>query len=201
MHPKPYKRTTVPDTDRRPAGLVDFVDRQFVPDGQDQLWYGDITYLHTLTGWCYLATVIDGYSRKVVGWALDDHMRDELVCDAMQMAINNRRPGVGEGVMHSDRGSQYTGQAFRQLCLSNGIIPSVGRTGICFDNAAAESFNATVKKELIHLHVWPGLPAPRHAVFEYIEVYYNRLRIQKSLGYLTPCEYELGIDRGMVLVA
>jgi transposase InsO family protein len=145
--------------------------------------------------------VIDGYSRKVVGWALDDHMRDELVRDAMRMAISDRRPRVGEVVMHTDRGSQYTRQAFRRLCLSNGIIPSVGRTGICYDNAAAESFNATVKKELIHLHVWSDPPAVKRAVFEYIEVYYNRMRIQKSLGYLTPYEYELGIDRKMVLVA
>jgi putative transposase len=93
--------------------------------------------------------------------------------------------------------AQYTGDAFRSLCLANGIIPSVGHTGICFDNAAAESFNATLKKELIHLRVWAGLKAVKRAIFEYVEVYYNRKRIQRQLGYLTPSEYESAIDMGM----
>jgi transposase InsO family protein len=102
---------------------------------------------------------------------------------------------------NTDRGSQYTGRAFRDACLSNGIIPSVGKTGICFDNAAAESWNATFKKELIHLHAWKGLAHVRHAAFEYIEVYYNRTRIQKALGYLSPSEFELGVDIRMAQVA
>ena len=97
--------------------------------------------------------------------------------------------------------AQYTGRAFRDACLSNGIIPSVGDTGICFDNAAAESWNATFKKELIHLHAWKNLAHVRQAAFEYIEVYYNRKRIQKALGYLSPSEFELGIDMTMALVA
>jgi len=201
VHPKPYKRTTVQDPDRRACGLFDLVERGFVPEGQDQLWYGDITYLRTMAGWSYLATVIDGYSRKVVGWAVSDHMRESLVLDAMRMAIRHRRPATGQLIMHTDRGSQYTGHAFRDLCLTNGILPSVGHTGICFDNAAAESFNATLKKELINLHVWSGPRAVKQAVFEYIEVYYNRRRIQKALGYRTPFEYELGIDTGAILVA
>ena len=108
---------------------------------------------------------------------------------------------AGEVVFHSDRGSQYTGTEFRGLCLANGIIPSVGHTGICYDNAAAESFNAILKKELIHLRVWAGLKAVKRAVFEYVEVYYNRKRIQKQLGYLTPFEYEYGIDTRMADVA
>jgi transposase InsO family protein len=149
----------------------------------------------------YLATVIDGYSRKVIGWSLATHMRTELVIDALTMAIHNRRPEPGRAVFHSDRGSQYTSDSFRELCLSNGIIPSVGNTGICFDNAAAESFNATLKKELVHVHVWSGLKKVRLAVFEYIESYYNRKRIQKNLGYLTPVEYECGFDTGMPQVA
>jgi putative transposase len=130
-----------------------------------------------------------------------DHMRDDLVCEALRFAIKHRRPKIGDVVMHTDRGSQYTGEKFRDLCLANGIIPSVGATGICFDNAAAESWNATFKKELIHLHVWAGMQAVRRAVFNYIEVYYARKRIQKKLGYLTPSEYELGFDRTMTLVA
>lgn len=200
VHPRPYRVTTRQDRANQ-RGLVDLVGRRFVPDAQDQIWYGDITYIKAMDGWLYLATVIDGYSRKVVGWAIADHMRDDLVCEALRFAIKRRRPKIGEVIMHSDRGSQYTGSKFRNLCLSNGVIPSVGETGICFDNAAAEAWNATFKKELIHLHTWAGLKAVRRAVFEYIEVYYNRKRIQKKLGYLTPSEYELGFDKRMALAA
>ena len=200
VHPRPYKATTIQDKGRQ-RGLVDLAGRQFVPEGPDQLWYGDITYIHTISGWVYMATVIDGYSRKVIGWSVAAHMREGLVLDAMKMAVRNRRPGIGEVVFHSDRGGQYTGGSFRGLCLANGIIPSVGHTGICFDNAAAESFNATLKKELIHLRVWAGLKAVTRAIFEYVEVYYNRKRIQQKLGYLTPCEYESGIDTRMASAA
>ena len=196
VHPRPYKTTTVQDKASQ-RGLVDLAGRAFVPEGRDQLWYGDITYIHAVSGWVYMATVIDGYSRRVIGWSVAAHMREGLVLDAMKMAVRRRGPGVGEVVFHSDRGSQYTGMAFRGLCLSSGIIPSVGHTGICYDNAAAESFNATLKKELIHLRVWAGLKAVRRAVFEYVEIYYNRKRIQKNLGYLTPSEYESGIDARM----
>lgn len=194
VHPRPYKATTVQDPVNA-RGLVDLVGRDFVPAARNELWYGDITYIYTMAGWAYLATVIDGYSRKVVGWAVAGHMREELVIDALAMAVRNRDPGIGEVVFHSDRGSQYTGQAFRDACLSNGIIPSVGKTGICFDNAAAESWNATFKKELIHLHAWKGIQHVRMAAFEFIEVYYNRKRIQRALGYLSPAEFESGVDR------
>lgn len=189
VHPRPYKTTTVQDKASQ-RGLTDLAGRQFVPEARDQLWYGDITYIHTMTGWAYMATVIDGYSRKVVGWAVAAHMREELVLDAMEMAVRSRRPGIGEVVFHSDRGSQYTGAAFRDACLANGIIPSVGHTGSCYDNAAAESWNALLKKELINLRPWTGLKAVTRAVFRYVEVYYNRKRIQKRLGYLSPSEYE-----------
>lgn len=200
VHPRPYKATTVQDV-ASACGLVDLVGRDFVPEGRNELWYGDITYIFTMTGWAYLATVIDGYSRKVVGWAVAGHMREDLVIDALMMALANRNPAIGEVVFHSDRGSQYTGRAFRDACLSNGIIPSVGHTGICFDNAAAESWNATFKKELIHLHAWKNVAHVKQAVFEYVEIYYNRARIQKGLGYLSPSEFELGIDTRMALVA
>jgi transposase InsO family protein len=200
VHPRPYRVTTRQDPANQ-RGLVDLVGRQFVPGRQDQIWYGDITYIKTMGGWLYLATVIDGFSRKVVGWAIADHMRESLVCEALRFAIKRRQPKIGEVVMHTDRGSQYTGSAFRNLCLTNGIIPSVGETGICFDNAAAEAWNATFKKELIHLHAWAGMKSMRRAVFEYIEAYYNRKRIQKNLGYLSPSEYELRFDKRMVLAA
>ena len=137
-----------------------------------------------------MAAIIDGYSRKIVGWSVDSHMRTTLVTDALRMAIERQRPGIGDVVIHSDRGCQYTSVDFRTLALANGIIPSVGHTGICYDNAMAESFNATIKKELIHLHTWPTLRAVRQGVFEYIEVYYNRQRPHSNIGNVTPCEME-----------
>src|SRR5262249_4810450 len=188
VHPKPYRVTTIRDDGG--AGLVDLVEREFVPDGPDQLWFTDITYIRTSAGWSYLATIIDGYGRKAVGWVIATHLRSELVTDALKMAIIRRRPPIGQTVIHSDRGSQYTSHEFRELALANGIIPSVGHTGICFDNAMAESFNATIKKELIHLHTWPTLRAVRNAVFEYIAVYYNRKRPHSSIGNTTPSEME-----------
>jgi transposase InsO family protein len=200
VHPRPYKTTTLQDPSHL-AGLAGIVGRKFVPGGKDELWYGDITYIYTMTGWAYLATVIDGYSRRVAGWAAGGNMREELVIEALKMAISNRGPKEGQVVMHTDRGSQYTGANFRDTCLDNGIIPSVGRTGICYDNAAAESWNATFKKELIHLHVWRDVAHVRKASFEFVEVYCNRKRIQKELGYLTPSEYELGFDKAMAQAA
>ena len=116
VHPRPYKVTTVQDP-ANAAGLVDLVGRDFVPPGRNELWYGDITYIFTMSGWAYLATVIDGYSRKVVGWSVADNMREEMVIDALAMAARNRNPGIGDVVFHSDRGSQYTGRAFRDACL------------------------------------------------------------------------------------
>jgi transposase InsO family protein len=197
VHPKPYKATTVQD-EANGDGLVDLVGREFVPGAENELWYGDVTYIYTMSGWAYLATVIDGYSRRLVGWAVAGHMREGLVIDALKMAIANRRPEQGQVVFHSDRGSQYTGRKFRDLCLDGGIIPSVGKTGICFDNAAAESWNATFKKELIHLHVWKNVAHVRSAAFEFIEVYYNRRRIQRKLGYMAPAEYEAAFDKERV---
>jgi transposase InsO family protein len=189
VHPRPYKATTVRD-DTNSEGLVDLVGRGFIPDGPNQLWFTDITYIRTWTGWAYLASIIDGYTRKVVGWSLEGHMRASLVTDALAMAIDRQRPGIGDVVIHSDRGSQYTSRDFRDMALANGIIPSVGHTGICFDNALAESFNATIKKELIHLHTWPTLSKVKKEVFYYIEVYYNRKRPHSRIGNLAPCEVE-----------
>jgi putative transposase len=204
VHPRPYRATTIRD-EVNSDGLVDLVGREFVPDEPNQLWFTDITYIRTWGGWAYLAAIIDGYSRKVVGWSVDGHMRTSLVTDALRMAIERQRPGIGEVVIHSDRGCQYTSVDFRVLALANGIIPSVGHTGICYDNAMAESFNATIKKELIHLHTWPTPSAVRKAVFEYIEVYYNRKRPHSGIGNATPCEFERNslqmIDREMAETA
>ena len=128
------------------------------------------------------------------GWMVADHMRTDLVLDALDMALAARRPGIGEAVMHTDRGAQYTSHAFRDRCLANGVIPSVGRTGTCYDNAAAESFNATIKKELIHQHLWRDADEVRSAVFDYIECYYNRVRKQRRLGKMSPVRFEESID-------
>ena len=130
-------------------------------------------------------------TRRVVGWAVADHMRTELVTDALQMALKQRRP-KGRVIFHSDRGTQYTSKDFARFCERRKIRRSLGRTGICYDNAVAESFFATYKKELIHTRPWPSLKQVTKATFEWIEMYYNRTRRHSTLGYLTPHEYELG---------
>ena len=201
VHPAAKRTTTTVQDPANRRGLVDLVERDFFPDAPNEVWYGDVTYVWTMAGWAYLATVIDGFSRQVIGWAVADHMREELVLDALRMAIARRRPQQGQTVMHTDRGSVYTGHAFRDLCLDHGILPSVGKTGICFDNAAAESFNALYKKELIHLSVWSDERRVRAATFEYIETYYNRIRIQRQLGYLSPAQFESAFDNSLALAA
>ena len=194
VHPGPSARTTVQDS-KAIGGLVDLVDRQFTAPEPDQLWVGDITYIWTYSGFAYLATLIDMCSNKVVGWAVDDHMRTGLVLEALDNALAARGPGtgIGELVAHHDRGSQYTSGRYRDRLFAEGIIPSVGHTGICHDNAAAESFNATIKKELIYQHVWRDAGEVRTAVFDYIERYYNHVRKQRRLGKISRADYELRI--------
>lgn len=189
VHPRRRRRTTIPAAE--PSSLPDLVGRAFVPDGPNLLWYGDITYVRTWDGWAYIASVIDGFSRKVIGWAVADHMRTELVVSALSMALEQRRPAEGV-IFHADRGGQYTSSEFVEFCAENGVRNSVGRTGICYDNAAAESFWATLKKEFIHLHPFDTVARLRRETFEYIEGYYNTKRIHSSLGYVTPVEYEDG---------
>ncbi len=137
-----------------------------------------------------MATVIDLSSRKVVGWALGDHMRTELVEDALSMAFTTRRPAEGV-IFHSDRGCQYTSKDFTALARANGVILSVSRKGECWDNAVAESFFATIKRELISNRTWPTRAGLQRAVFDYIEGWYNTRRLHSALGYLSPAEYEL----------
>jgi transposase InsO family protein len=188
-HPKVWKRTTIAGC--RPVNAPDLLGRQFTAEAPDQKWCGDVTYVRTWDGWAYLATVIDLHSRAIVGWAIADHMRTSLVTDALDMAIANRRPPVGV-IFHSDRGAQYTSGQFDAYCRSNGICRSLGRTGICFDNAVAESFFATYKKELIHTRPWSSLKDLTERTRDWIDNYYNTLRRHSTLGYLTPNEYELG---------
>ncbi len=187
VHPRPYKRTTLPD--RFDPALADLLHRRWSPAAPDTAWVGDVTYIKPWQGWAYVATVIDCYSRRVVGFAIADHMRTDLITDALRIAIIHREPPSGV-IFHSDRGAQYTSHEFRDFCRNNGVRPSVGRTGVCYDNAVAESFFATLKKELIHLRPWPTLAHLRTAVFEYIESYYNRRRRHSTIGYDTPIEYE-----------
>jgi transposase InsO family protein len=188
-HPRAWKRTTVPGD--RPVPAPDLLGRDFTAEQPNQRWCGDITCVKTWDGWAYLATVIDLHSRAVVGWAIADHMRTDLVTDALTMAITHRRPEAGV-IFHSDRGTQYTSSTFAAYSRNNNIRRSLGRTGICYDNAVAESFFASYKKELIHTWPWPDIKHLRKATFDWIETYYNRQRRHSTLGYLTPQEYELG---------
>jgi transposase InsO family protein len=187
--PRRFKKTTIPDPDA--AAAVDLVKRIFGPGTIEvnHLWCSDISYVWTWEGWMYLATVIDVASRRVVGWAMADHMRTELVYDALTMAIDQRRPAAGL-IFHSDRGSQYTSSEFTKLLEENEIRQSLSRPGQCWDNAVAEGFFSTLKCELIHLHAWPTRARARSAIFEYIEGWYNRRRLHSSLGYLSPADYE-----------
>ncbi len=151
----------------------DLVERKFRPNAPNVLWVADITYLRTWEGWLYLAAVQDAYSRRIVGWAMTEHMRTELVADALQMAVTSRRPEPGL-IHHSDQGSQYVALGFGQQARDAGIAVSMGSKGDAYDNAVAESFFATIKKELVHRQSWPSRRDLSSAVFEYIEAFYNR---------------------------
>ena len=188
---KRWRTTTIPDRDGERA--KDLIQRAFGPGCEvDRRYVGDITYIATWEGWAYLATVIDLASRKVVGWALGDHMRTELVTDALDAAFAQRRPEPGL-VFHSDRGCQYTSGDYAAFARDHGVVLSVGRTGQCWDNAVAESFFATIKRELIDTRPWPTRAGLRAAIFDYIEGWYNTRRLHSSLGYLSPAEYEATI--------
>jgi putative transposase len=180
----------------------DLVERQFRPAAPNVLWVADITYLRTWEGWVYLAAVQDAYSRAIVGWSLADHMRAELVVDALQMAVTRRRPAPGL-IHHSDQGSQYVSLGFGQTARDAGIAVSMGSKGCAYDNAVAESFFATLKKELVHRRSWPTRRELIGEVFEYIEAFYNRARRHSTLDYLTPIEFENRtlIDSGTGLAA
>ena len=187
VHRRRFVRTTIRDQDAAP--FPDLVDRDFSADGPDQLWVADITALPTRSGSCYLASIVDAFSRRVVGWSMATHMRAELVTAALDMAVARRRPGEGL-VHHSDHGSQYTSLAFGRRLRESGIAASMGSVGDCYDNAMAESFFATLETELIDRSDWANPAAAKAAVFEYIEVFYNRIRRHSSLGNLSPEQFE-----------
>jgi len=182
------RRTTI--SDGVTAG-ADLVGRRFTPQQRtlDEVWVSDITYLRTGKGWAYLAVILDLASRRVVGFAVASHLRTSLLFEAFTMATTSRRPRPGL-IFHSDRGSQYTSEAFRTLLDQHDIRQSLSRPGQCWDNAVAESFFSTLKQELVYRLPLPTLEAARTVVFEYIEVFYNRQRLHSSISDLPPATYE-----------
>ncbi len=185
---KPYKVTTKSDHDLPVA--PNHLNRNFQPAEPDQAWVGDLTYIRTSEGWLYLAIVLDLFSRKVVGWAMSARADRELVMDALRMALGRRSITAGLLLFHSDRGCQYASDDFRKLLKGKRITPSMSRRANCWDNAVAESFFATLETELLDDLVGQGREAVKQAVFEYIEAYYNPVRLHSTLGYLTPCAFE-----------
>jgi putative transposase len=179
-------KTTVRDRDARPA--PDLVERNFTADAPDKLWVADITYVPTLAGFLFVAIVLDVFSRRVVGWAMATHLRTELVLDALDMAIHQRKPK--NVIHHSDQGCQYTSIAFGSRCKEAGIRPSMGSVGDCYDNAMCESFNAILECELLIRHRFKNQRGAALAVFEFIEGFYNPTRRHTSLGMLSPAQFE-----------
>lgn len=183
VQPRAYKKTTVPGEEEPDA--PDLLERDFDAAEPGARLVGDITYLRTDQGWLYLATVIDLATRMVVGWQMADHMRTSLVIDALEMARTHGRVEPG-AVFHADRGAQYTSAEFATYCARIGVAQSLGRTGVCWDNAAAETWFATLKNEMYHRYTFATRARARFAVAEYIEVFYNRKRRHSSLDYKTP---------------
>ena len=185
VQPRSFKTTTLPG--EKPVAHPDLLGGDFTAADPGSRLVGDITYLRTDEGWLYLATVIDLATRMVVGWQMADHMRTSLVVDALDMARVHGHLAAG-ALFHSDRGCQYTSAEFARYCRRIHVSPSLGRTGVCWDNAAAESFFATLKNEMYHRYRFTTRARARFAVAEYIEVFYNRKRLHSSLGYRTPAE-------------
>jgi putative transposase len=190
--PRPWRTTTIRDLDADP--IADYVRRDFTAGEPGVKLVGDITYIKTWEGFCYLSTVIDCHTKAVIGWAIDDHMRTSLINESIAMAARNYdlRPGC---IFHSDRGTQYTSQLFRNKLAELDVVSSMGRTGVCWDNSMAESFFAALKNELVYRTVFPTRHHARRAVVDYIEVFYNRQRLHSGLDYKTPAEtYQAHLD-------
>ena len=181
---KKYKSTR--DKDASPA--PDLVERAFVATAPNQLWVADITYVHTRAGFLYLAVVLDVFSRRVVGWAMANHLRTELVIDALDMAVGQRQPSTV--IHHSDQGCQYTSVAFGLRCRAVGVKPSMGSVGDAYDNAMCESFFATLECELLDRRRFETIAEAEMAIFDFIEGFYNTRRIHSALDYRSPVEYE-----------
>lgn len=181
----------LPDpTADRPSDLV---DRKFYAEGPNRLWVADITYIPTWSGFLYLAMVLDVYSRRIVGWSMETHLKTELIIAALDMAVTQRRPDAV--IHHSDRGCQYTSYAFGKRCREAGVMPSVGSAGDAYDNAMAESFFATLERELLNRRRFKSQAEAKMAVFEYIEGWYNPHRRHSALGYRSPVNFERAHQR------
>lgn len=185
-HRGPGPVTTRRDHDARPA--PDLVDRDFTVKAANQLWVADITFVPTAGGFLYLAVVLDAWSRKIVGWAMANHLRAELVLDALEMAVGQRRPR--DVIHHSDQGSQYTSLAFGGRCREAGVRPSMGSVGDAYDNAMCESFFSTLECELLARRRFVSQAEAKIACFSYIEGFYNPVRLHSALGYLSPIAYQ-----------
>lgn len=171
------------------SAAEDLVKRKFAAAEVDKVWVADITYVATAEGYLYLAFILDVHSRRIVGWAMEEHLRTELVVDALRMAVWRRKPAPGL-VHHSDQGVQYTSLSFSERLREVGINPSMGRTGSALDNAMAESFVSTLKAELVSKLEFPSRQAAKTAIFEYLETFYNTRRLHSSLGYMSPADFE-----------
>ena len=185
-----FRKTT--DSNHNHPTAANVLKRDFSTDEPDRVWVADITYVWTVSGWAYLAVVIDLFSRRVVGWSVADHMRTDLALDALRAALGHREPSRLGLVFHSDRGSQYAAGAFTAALNDAGIVNSMSRKGNCWDNAVAESFFSTLKTELVHRTIFLTVESARTAIAEWIEVFYNRQRRHSTLGYATPVEFEEG---------
>ena len=189
--------TTRRDRETRP--VPDLVDRDFTAAGPNRLWVADITFVPSAAGFLYLAVVLDAWSRKVVGWAMANHLRTELVLDALEMAVGQRRPR--DVVHHSDQGSQYTSLAFGLRCKEAGVRPSMGSVGDAYDNALCESFFATLECELLERRRFASQAEARMACFSFIEGWYNPVRLHSALGYRSPMAYEAAQAAAAALIA
>ena len=187
-----YKATT--DSKHQLPVAENVLNRRFNPTGPNQVWGADITYLWTQEGWVYLAVVIDLYSRRVVGWAMDRRMKKALVIRALLMAINLRKPPPGL-IHHSDRGSQYASHAYQKLLKQHGMIPSMSRKGNCWDNAPVERFFSSLKREWTGDRLYRTRQEAIADVREYVAVYYNAQRLHSTLGYKTPLDYEKDLNK------
>jgi len=185
---RPFRVMTTDSKHQLPVA-ANQLDQDFTADGPDQKWTTDITYVATTEGWLYLAVVLDLYARRIVGWAMSDSLQRQLVIDALQMAITARRPAPGL-LHHSDRGSQYANYDYQALLTRAQMVSSMSRKGNCYDNAAVESFFGTLKTELVYQRQYATRAEARADIFEYIEVFYNRVRCHSALGYKSPVRFE-----------
>ena len=186
---KRYVPRTTDSRHDRPVAK-NLLGRDFTAAAPNQKWLADITCVPTGEGWLYVAAVLDVYSRKIIGWSMARHMETDLVADALQMALQHRRPSGRDLLHHSDRGSQYASDDYQQLLTRHGITVSMSGRGDCYDNAMMESFWATLKCELVHQQRYATCEQARQSIFEYIEVFYNRKRLHSSLGYISPESFE-----------